>query len=34
MCEKNRAKEYYINSKEQGSLTKDKKQKTKKFKKI
>ena len=33
MCEKNRAREYYINNKEQGSLTKDKKQKTKKYRK-
>ena len=34
MCEKNRVKEYYINNKEQGSLTKDKKQKTKTYRKI
>ena len=33
MCEKNRAKEYYINNKEQGPLIKDKKQKTKEHRK-
>ena len=33
MCEKNRAKEYYINNKEHESLIKDKKQKTKEYRK-
>ena len=31
MCEKNRAKEYYINNKEHESLIKDKKQKKKRI---